>query len=424
MSECVCVCVVCVCVVCGWVGGCHGGCVFVPVCLSVCLCVRVQVTQSQSAPQPLLSATARLWFLSACCAVAEGADVPLSHTVVPEPSSRCPPDVCVSVVLGDKLHRVSVLGGREGMPRSLGSVFGGSVTRYLGGCSRVEESRVVPIGHVTSLFGNLAVTPDGATLLVSDACSGNGPLRREDDYWRDRRAINAFAVADGSPRAGASLTGGGYYPFLVCQWNQPTWSQFAVSIAVDGYMFVADAGNHRVHVLTPRVRFDSFLGVGQLHCPSGVCANTVVVVVSESNPANCISVFNRGDGALLRRFGSEGSGDGQLHFPSGLCFLSGDRHVAVADSNNHRVTVFSTDGEFVRHVGVGELESPTDVAASAFGELIVADTGHDRVVVFSPCGVLLKSMGHGRFTGVAIHGSTVFALRRDGSHNGACVLFE
>jgi hypothetical protein len=71
--------------------------------------------------RPLATATARLLWLQSCCAVAEGAAVPLSDAIH-DASPRCPPDVCVAVVLGDALRHVSVLGGREGMPRSLGSV--------------------------------------------------------------------------------------------------------------------------------------------------------------------------------------------------------------------------------------------------------------------------------------------------------------
>jgi hypothetical protein len=74
----------------------------------------------------------RLLFLKAVCAVAEGADVPLSYAA-PDASSSLSSHVCGSAVLGDALRRVAVLGGREGMPRSLGSVYGGSVTRFLGG---------------------------------------------------------------------------------------------------------------------------------------------------------------------------------------------------------------------------------------------------------------------------------------------------
>jgi hypothetical protein len=92
---------------------------------------------------PLASATARLLWLRSLCA-AEGADVPLSHAASSSSSSsRCPPDVCVTAVLGDALHRIAVLGGREGVPRSLGSVYGGSVTRFLGGSLRGVASRVL-----------------------------------------------------------------------------------------------------------------------------------------------------------------------------------------------------------------------------------------------------------------------------------------
>jgi DNA-binding beta-propeller fold protein YncE len=89
--------------------------------------------------------------------------------------------------------------------------------------------------------------------------------------------------------------------------------------------------------------------------------------------------------------------------------MSGHHHVAIADLGNHRVSVFSVEGEFIRHVGVGQLRSPTGVACSASDELVVADYGNDRVVVFSASGELLKTMVHRAVTGVAINGGTIFA---------------
>jgi hypothetical protein len=74
------------------------------------------------------------------------------------------------------------------------------------------------------------------------------------------------------------------------------------------------------------------------------------------------------------------------------------------------VSVFSVDGEFIRHVGVGVLSHPEGVAASAFDELVVADYGNRRLCVFSSTGDLLATVGDGGFTGVAVHGSTVFAV--------------
>jgi DNA-binding beta-propeller fold protein YncE len=192
-------------------------------------------------------------------------------------------------------------------------------------------------------------------------------------------------------------------------------------IAPDGFVFVADTFNSRVQVLTPTLDFHGFVGEGQLQFPAGVCANADVVVVSEMH-AHRISVFNRCDGELLRRFGCGGSGGGELMYPYGLCFMSGDRHVAVAEASaNDRVSVFSIDGEFIRHVGVGVLCRPEGVAASAFDELVVADFANSRLRVFSSTGDLLASVGAGRgFTGVAVHGGGVFAA--SGGPEGVSVL--
>jgi hypothetical protein len=334
---------------------------------------------------PLSRATARLLFLKAVCAVAEGADVPLSHAV-PDASSHCPPDVCVAAVLGDEEHRVAVLGGRAGMPRSLGSVYAGSVTRFVGGSLRGVVSRVIDTPRVTSFSNGVAVSRDGRTLLVSDV-------------HFDSQAIHEFDVGDGSRRRIVGSMGGGPLQF---RYPGQVW------IASDDFVFVTDYGNNRVQVLTPTLEFHCSIGAGKLDYPVGVCANADIVVVTEAD-LNRVSVFDRRDGALLRRFGSSGVGDGQLRRPSGVCFMSGDRHVAVVESDNHRVSVFSVDGQFIRHVGVGTSASPRGVACSAFNELVVADVGSRCVRVYSDVGDLLMTFGDGDFSGFAVHGSTMWA---------------
>jgi hypothetical protein len=338
---------------------------------------------------PLASATARLFWLRSCCAVAEGADVPLSHAV-PDASCRCPPDVCVGAVLGDALHRISRMGGREGMPRSLGSVYGGAVTRFLGGSFRGVVSRVIATPAVLS-FG-VDVSRDGCTLLVSDGTGGS-------------HAVHEFSLADGSPLR--IIGGKGDGPL---QFDYPR----QVFVAPDGFVFVAEFSNNRVQVLTPTLDFHAFIGAGLLQYPIGVVANAAVVVVSEYC-AERITVFNRRDGALVRQFGERGSGAGQLDSPRSLCFTSGDRHVAVADHDNNRVSVFSVDGEFIRHVGVGVLRGPQGVAASAFDELVVADYGNRCLRLFSATGDhLLASLRTGLLSAVVVvHGSCVTAVDGD-----------
>jgi sugar lactone lactonase YvrE len=331
--------------------------------------------------------------------------VPLSDAVVmPDASSPCPPNVCVAAVLGDALHRISMLGGRAGVPWSLGSVCGGAVTRFLAAGFRGKQSRDIDTPGVKSISNGVAVSRDSSTLLVSDG-----------GFGCTTHAIHEFRVADGSRLRVIGGVGDGPLQFVEpCQ----------VWVASDDHVFVAEYGNNRVQVLTPRLDFHCFVGVGQLVGPCGVCADDDVIVVSEN--AHRISVFQRGDGGLLRRFGCEGSGDGQLKGPSALCFMSGHRHVAVADSNNHRVSVLSVEGDFIRHVGVGELHRPYGVACSAFDELVVAHAGNlhagnSRVSVFRASGELLETMGRGDFTGVAIHGGTIFAQDYD---NARCILFK
>jgi DNA-binding beta-propeller fold protein YncE len=298
--------------------------------------------------------------------------------------------MCVAAVLGDALRRVGVLGGREGMPRSLGSVYAGVVTRFLGGGLVLDVSRVITTG-LTACGNGMAVSRDGSTLLFSHGGFDYGP-----------QAIHSFSVADGSRLRVVGSGGSGPLQFS---------SPCQVWIDTDDFVFVADWGNDRVQVLTPALDFHGFVGVGSLHRPAGVCANAdVVVVVSESHPVTRISVFDRRGGSLLRRFGSVGSGDGELDMPRGLCFIHDDRHVAVADSFNNRVSVFSVDGQFIRHVGVGILRSPQGVACSTVDDLVVADVGNGRVAVFSGSGDLIATSDvDGVCTVVAVHGSTVFA---------------
>jgi hypothetical protein len=100
--------------------------------------------------------------------------------------------------------------------------------------------------------------------------------------------------------------------------------------------------------------------------------------------------------------------------PHGLCFINDDRHVAVTDRYNHRVSVFSVDGQFIRHVGVGMLRAPQSIACTAFDELVVADSDNSRIAVFSASGDLIAASPVDRAcVSVAVHGGTVFALLFD-----------
>jgi DNA-binding beta-propeller fold protein YncE len=265
---------------------------------------------------------------------------------------------------------------------------------------QAKEIRTISTPGVQSRTSSLAITHNGSHLLVMAP-----------------HAIHVFSVANGSRlwTIGSSEKGAG-----VLQFNDA----YQVYIASDGYVFVAEYGNHRVQVLTPGLGFHGYFTDG-LEYPCGVVANVDIVVVTGGyKGADRITVFNRSSGKAVRHIGSKGSGNGQLLWPRGLYLLPGDRHIAVVDTGNHRVSVFDVNNTWIPpHLGVGVLNAPQAVAFSAFGEIVVADRDNFKLrLLNATTGALLpKSFDTGgRFTGVVIHGSRVFAQDQDAER---CVVF-
>ncbi len=96
---------------------------------------------------------------------------------------------------------------------------------------------------------------------------------------------------------------------------------------------------------------------------------------------DCVGVFNE-EGKYVRKFGSEGSGNGEIEEPDGIAVADGIAY--VADTGNNRVEEFSEEGTYLGQFGSegsgnGQLKKPEGVAASSTGEVYVADTANSRV---------------------------------------------
>ena len=99
--------------------------------------------------------------------------------------------------------------------------------------------------------------------------------------------------------------------------------------------------------------------------------------------------FRKKDYELVRRTGTEGRGEGQLNNPKGLCIdYNGD--VYVADTCNHRVSVFSKDLDFLKHLFTQQLKYPRDVKVTT-SSVVVLDWSPNCVHFFSRSGTLLRS---------------------------------
>ncbi len=118
----------------------------------------------------------------------------------------------------------------------------------------------------------------------------------------------------------------------------------ALAWGPDGYLYVADASNHRIQVFTR-------------------------------------------EGELVRHFGESGQGPGQMYFPYDIAFGPGGE-LYVAEYGNNRVQKMTATGESLGIVGgpgrgPGLFHSPWGLAVDAKGRVHVMDTENHRVQRFA-----------------------------------------
>ncbi|MDQ6905618.1 MAG: NHL repeat-containing protein, partial [Chloroflexota bacterium] len=109
-----------------------------------------------------------------------------------------------------------------------------------------------------------------------------------------------------------------------------------------------------------------------------------------------ISAFTS-DGKPVRQWGTFFNGqDNPTALPQHTSEFYGPRGIAIApngllyitDTGNSRILVFDKDGKFVRSFGSlgtgdGQMDNPVGIAARADGTIAVADTNNARILLFS-----------------------------------------
>ncbi|XP_066297014.1 tripartite motif-containing protein 2-like [Branchiostoma lanceolatum] len=118
-----------------------------------------------------------------------------------------------------------------------------------------------------------------------------------------------------------------------------------------------------------------FEGKGQsLHGPALlVTVNSSNQIIVSDMRNNNLKIFDPA-GRYLFTIGSFGWGPGQLNYPAGV-ITDREDNIMVADSVNHRVSLFSEDGVFIRHVLTQEKHGLNFPVALTMhdGHLVVAD---------------------------------------------------
>jgi len=131
--------------------------------------------------------------------------------------------------------------------------------------------------------------------------------------------------------------------------------------------------------------------------PRGVAVNTAGhVIVTDAQHGRHSVIIHLPDGQRVHEFGSQGTGNLQFHWPRYVTVdrLHDDR-IIVSDGSNHCVKVFDSMGQFLLKFGSlgsgdGHLKHPRGVAVDPFGNIIVADQDNNRVSLFTADGHFIR----------------------------------
>ena len=88
-------------------------------------------------------------------------------------------------------------------------------------------------------------------------------------------------------------------------------------------------------------------GLSGVYSVTSGCVNGSVVYIVSECQTHKVHVYN-GSWSLITSFGGQGSGNGQLYNPFSAVMSQG--HIFVADYDNYRVSMFTSDGQFVKHI--------------------------------------------------------------------------
>jgi ABC-type Fe3+ transport system permease subunit/DNA-binding beta-propeller fold protein YncE len=160
----------------------------------------------------------------------------------------------------------------------------------------------------------------------------------------------------------------------------------------EGNILVLEPHYQRVNVFSPEGKLLAQWGkhgtnAGEFMLPRAVAVNSRgEVCVSEYGVVERVQRFAPRGEKLLDGFGHAGNGPGEFNRPEGLGIDAQDR-LYVADSCNHRIQVFSSDGKFLRTygkagAGKGELSYPYDICVDEAGRQYVCEFGNSRIQVF------------------------------------------
>ena len=171
---------------------------------------------------------------------------------------------------------------------------------------------------------------------------------------------------------------------------------YGVTTDSSGRVYVTDTGLGAVMVFDPRERSVKMLGKEgpvRLVTPIGLAVDEKGRLFVSDVDLDQVFCFDLGEKVVLALGRKEG-----MKNPTGLAIDKARHRLYVADSHQHKILIYSTDGVFLESWGSRgpdgmQFNFPTNVTVDAAGNVYVVDTGNFRVQVVTPEGVLQSSFG-------------------------------
>ncbi len=173
-----------------------------------------------------------------------------------------------------------------------------------------------------------------------------------------------------------------------------------IAIAPDGTIYICDTGNHRIQHIDSSGNvlhvWGSFADSSQGSAPPGTFYEPWGIAVDQNGFIYVADTWNHRiqkfstQGEFIKQWGYFGQGESGDAFwgPRDIVY-DPNGYLLISDTGNKRVAIFDLNGNYISEFGSaglleGQFDEPVGLAIDSEGRILVADTWNQRIQAFNP----------------------------------------